>query len=205
MKKLLKTVLPIFLLTFNAEAQEIFEQQNDQFVRSLDDSYVRGLLFLQSTQNEDGAWSDFRAINVQGTETVARLASENGVRGFIHVSSVMVYGYNYPQQVDEDGPLNGENNPYVQAFMEWWPELSKHLQEIRVTGGEPSASFNFWRFVDVMKKNPTPHLDMAVNSNLGVKKEDLELIIDSVNVERLKNHPLNIEKKILVKELHKIL
>ena len=42
-------------------------------------------------------------------------------------------------------------------------------------------------------------------SNLGVKKEDLELIVDSVNVERLKNHPLNIEKKILVKELHKIL
>ena len=41
-------------------------------------------------------------------------------------------------------------------------------------------------------------------SNLGVKKEDLELIVDSVNVERLKNHPLNIEK-ILVKELHKIL
>ena len=31
-------------------------------------------------------------------------------------------------------------------------------------------------------------------SNLGVKKEDLELIVDSVNVERLKNHPLNIEK-----------
>ncbi len=41
-------------------------------------------------------------------------------------------------------------------------------------------------------------------SNLGVKKEDLELMIDSVNVERLKNHPLNIEKEILIQELHKI-
>jgi len=41
-------------------------------------------------------------------------------------------------------------------------------------------------------------------SNLGVEQEDLELIIDSVNVERLKNHPLNIEKKILIKELNKI-
>ena len=41
-------------------------------------------------------------------------------------------------------------------------------------------------------------------SNLGVKKEDLELIVDSVNVERLKNHPLNIEKEILIKELNKI-
>ena len=41
-------------------------------------------------------------------------------------------------------------------------------------------------------------------SNLGVKKEDLELMIDSVNVERLKNHPLHIEKEILIQELHKI-
>ena len=38
-------------------------------------------------------------------------------------------------------------------------------------------------------------------SKLGVKKQDLELIIDSVNVERLKNHPLNIDKKTLIKEL----
>ncbi|MEE2902375.1 MAG: NAD-dependent epimerase/dehydratase family protein [Myxococcota bacterium] len=71
-----------------------------------------------AVMKEDGAWSDFRAINVQGTETVARLASQNGVRGFIHVSSVMVYGYNYPQHVDEDGPLNGENNPYCQTKIE---------------------------------------------------------------------------------------
>lgn len=74
---------------------------------------------------------------------------------------------------------NGQNNPYVQAFMDWWPELSKHLQEIRVTGGEPSASFNFWKFVEVMKQNPTPNLDMAVNSNLGVKKPLMDKLINA--------------------------
>ena len=74
MKKLLKTVLPILLLTFNAEGQEIFEQQNDQFVRSLDDSYVRGLLFLQSTQNEDGAWSDSSYGSQPGVIGMAVLA-----------------------------------------------------------------------------------------------------------------------------------
>ena len=58
MKKLLTTLLTFLLLILDTEAQEIFEQQNDQFVRSLDDSYVRGLLFLQSTQNDDGTWSD---------------------------------------------------------------------------------------------------------------------------------------------------
>lgn len=40
-------------------------------------------------------------------------------------------------------------------------------------------------------------------SNLGVDRNDLGLIIDSVNVERLKNHPLNIERKILIEELIK--
>ena len=32
-------------------------QQNDQFVRSLDD-FMSGVFFLQSTQNEDSTWSD---------------------------------------------------------------------------------------------------------------------------------------------------
>jgi len=41
-------------------------------------------------------------------------------------------------------------------------------------------------------------------SKLGIKQQDLELIVDSVNVERLKNHPLNINKQILVNELAKI-
>ena len=40
-------------------------------------------------------------------------------------------------------------------------------------------------------------------SNLGVDRNDLGLIIDSVNVERLKNHPLDIERKSLIEELTK--
>jgi hypothetical protein len=54
---------------------------------------------------------------------------------------------------------NGDDNPYVQAFMEWWPELSQTLQEVRITGGEPSTSFNFWNFMDVMKTNSSPNLN----------------------------------------------
>ncbi|MBL7005112.1 MAG: phosphonoacetaldehyde reductase [Gammaproteobacteria bacterium] len=42
-------------------------------------------------------------------------------------------------------------------------------------------------------------------SKLGIKQQDLGLIVDSVNIERLKNHPLNIDKKILLKELGEIL
>ena len=57
----------------------------------------------------------------------------------------------------------------------------------------------YWR--DLMKISG---LDVNL-SKLGVKQQDLELIVDSVNVERLKNHPLNIDKKILLEELTKIL
>lgn len=66
-----------------------------------------------------------------------------------------------------------EKNPYVQAFLEWWPELSKTLQEIRVTGGEPSQSHNFWEFIEVMKQYPSENLRLAVNSNLGLNEATL--------------------------------
>jgi organic radical activating enzyme len=59
-------------------------------------------------------------------------------------------------------------NPFVQAFLEWWPELSETLEEIRVTGGEPSQSPNFWSFLETIKKYPSDKLRLAVNSNLGL-------------------------------------
>ena len=70
-----------------------------------------------------------------------------------------------------------EHNPYVKAFLEWWPELSQTLEEIRVTGGEPSQSMNFWQFVELMKKYPSPNLRLAVNSNLGLNESTLNRLI----------------------------
>ena len=74
MKKILTTAHLCVILIFNAEAQQIFEEDNDQFVRSLDESYVRGLLFLQSTQNEDGSWSDTSYGSQPGVVGMAVLA-----------------------------------------------------------------------------------------------------------------------------------
>lgn len=85
---------------------------------------------------------------------------------------------------------NGEYNPYVQAFMEWWPELSQTLQEVRITGGEPSTSFNFWNFVEVMKQNPSPNLNMAVNSNLGVDDKLIDKLIQATHEIDVKNFDL---------------
>lgn len=85
---------------------------------------------------------------------------------------------------------NGENNPYVQAFMEWWPELSQSLHEVRITGGEPSTSFNFWNFIEVMKQNPSPNVNFALNSNLGVDDKIIDKVIQMTHDIDVKNFDL---------------
>lgn len=79
----------------------------------------------------------------------------------------------------EEFGKHNESNPYVVAFLEWWPELSQTLQEVRVTGGEPSQSHNFWDFIEMMKHYPSKNLRMAVNSNLGVNDKSIQRLIDA--------------------------
>jgi len=67
---------------------------------------------------EDGDMEEFRHINVQGPVTVARAAATAGASLFVHLSSVMVHGFSFPDEVDEDGPLRGENNAYCQTKIE---------------------------------------------------------------------------------------
>ena len=66
---------------------------------------------------EDGDWDLFRRVNVGGTSLVARLARAADAR-FVHLSSVMVYGFRYADQVTEAGPLRGDGNPYCQTKIE---------------------------------------------------------------------------------------
>jgi organic radical activating enzyme len=70
----------------------------------------------------------------------------------------------------------GEANPYLDAFWRWWPELSQTLQELRVTGGEPTTHPEFWRLLDQLSEHPTA-MHLAVNSNLGVKEELMDRLI----------------------------
>ena len=80
---------------------------------------------------------------------------------------------------DKFGKYN-EENPYVQAFLKWWPDLIEGgLEEIRITGGEPCASPNFWNFLEVMKQHPSEKLRLAVNSNLGGNFKRIQKLIDA--------------------------
>ncbi len=67
---------------------------------------------------ESGPLDLFRQINVEGTVDAAHAARAVGVSTFIHLSSVMVYGFDYPENVAEDGPRKGQGNPYCQTKIE---------------------------------------------------------------------------------------
>jgi len=74
-----------------------------------------------------------------------------------------------------------EENPYIKAFWDWWPELSKELEEIRVTGGEPTMTPDIYKLFDWFNTTDEPNaktMRLAINSNLGAKKELIDKLID---------------------------
>jgi organic radical activating enzyme len=75
---------------------------------------------------------------------------------------------------------NGDN-PYVDAFWAWFPELYPKLQTIRITGGEPLLSRDTWRLLEYIAENPRPELTVAVNTNLGVQDALIDKLIIAVN------------------------
>jgi nucleoside-diphosphate-sugar epimerase len=67
---------------------------------------------------EDGPRELYDRVNVGGTANTVAAARAAGVRRFVQISSVMVYGFRYPENVGEDGPLRGEGNPYCETKIE---------------------------------------------------------------------------------------
>jgi hypothetical protein len=76
----------------------------------------------------------------------------------------------------------GEDNPYVNAFFEWWEtDLHKTLQELRITGGEPLMSGYTWKLIDWFKTNQGKSTTkLAINSNLSFETEKLNEFIDAI-------------------------
>lgn len=82
------------------------------------------------------------------------------------------------------------NNPYVEAFFQWWPELSQTLDELRITGGEATVSQNFWRFTELMKDFDAKNMRFAVNSNLGCSEKALDRLIELTHTLPIKEFDL---------------
>jgi hypothetical protein len=63
---------------------------------------------------------------------------------------------------------NRVDNPYVDAFWEWWPTLYPQLEHFRMTGGEPLMDRNTYRVFDYVLKHDNPRLHLNVTSNFSV-------------------------------------
>jgi len=69
--------------------------------------------------------------------------------------------------------LASENNPYVDAFWKWWPDMYQDLHTFRITGGEPLLNKDTFKILDYIIETPTPNkkLSLCINSNLGIPKK----------------------------------
>jgi pyruvate-formate lyase-activating enzyme len=92
-------------------------------------------------------------------------------------------GWNHFTHIHDSSQLYtlDEVNPYVEAFFAWWEtDLHKTLKELRITGGEPLMSGYTWRLIDWFKEHRGASTTrLAINSNLGVKRDVLERLLDS--------------------------
>ena len=63
--------------------------------------------------HEGGQMDEFVDLNLRGTINVIDRAAEAGVGQVVHLSSVVVYGYEDPSTQDEDAPLRTYGIPYL--------------------------------------------------------------------------------------------
>jgi organic radical activating enzyme len=88
----------------------------------------------------------------------------------------------------------GETNPYVEAFFKWWEtDLHKTLQELRITGGEPTMSGELWKLIDWFKTNKgKSQTRLAINSNLGMDRlKMLEFVAKTCDIPHLEIYTSN--------------
>lgn len=86
---------------------------------------------------------------------------------------------------------NRDENPYVDAFWQWWPKMYGSLQHFRITGGEPLLNKNTFKVLDYIIDNPNPNLEVSINSNLNPPDEVYDKFLEKVEIiisgKKLKN------------------
>jgi nucleoside-diphosphate-sugar epimerase len=81
---------------------------------------------------ERGRPERFRAVNVGGTARLLAAAEHAGAGRVVHVSSIVVHGSDFPDQVDESGPISPTGNPYTDTKI-----ASEHLALLAAARGVP--------------------------------------------------------------------
>jgi len=88
---------------------------------------------------------------------------------------------NHRNDIDWFRIYEEEENPYVEAWWRWWPEVRKTLTILRITGGEPLLQQSTWRLLEDLEKNPLPNLELNINTNFGAKPVLIDRLVEKVN------------------------
>lgn len=131
---------------------------------------------------EDGPRELYERVNNQGTRSVCETARASGVKRLVHLSSVMVYGFDYPDNVTEEGPFDVAGNPYTET------KLSS--ERIALSFNDPGQGFGVMviRPGDVygMGSMPWVHRPLeAMQKHLFALPADRKGVINHVHVDNL--------------------
>ena len=74
------------------------------------------------------------------------------------------------------------DNPYVDAFWQWWPDLYPDLHTFRITGGEPLLSKHTFKVLDYIIDNPNKNLELSINSNFCVPTDIFDRFISKLKI-----------------------
>jgi organic radical activating enzyme len=77
---------------------------------------------------------------------------------------------------------NREENPYVDAFWEWWPNMYNSLYHFRITGGEPLLNKNTFKVLDYIIDNPNPNLEVSINTNMNPPDDLFNLFLEKIKI-----------------------
>jgi MoaA/NifB/PqqE/SkfB family radical SAM enzyme len=104
-----------------------------------------------------------------------------------HGAYQLSHEYNGIKEMEINGtkPFKfSEENPYVNAFWDWWPELYNTLDTFRITGGEPLLSKDTWKVLDyiIETKSPNRELKLSINSNLGSTDDLIDKLIEKLQI-----------------------
>jgi organic radical activating enzyme len=75
-----------------------------------------------------------------------------------------------------------EENPYVDAFWEWWPEIYPKLEHFRITGGEPLLTKDLWKVLDYVIEHPHPEMHLSINTNMCPPDALLDKFIEKIKI-----------------------
>jgi organic radical activating enzyme len=87
---------------------------------------------------------------------------------------------NHSCDIDWFKTIEEEDNPYIDAWWRWWPEVSKTLNILRITGGEPLLHKTTWKLFEELENDPKPHLEINMNTNLGMSHRHVEKLVEAV-------------------------